>query len=224
MGIKIARKMAHTYGRKTVKAWHTNETFAKFPSFWSNPLLFVTALVKPWTPEEHAGRKRSEWVEKYGRGYSQEHATRPQTIGYSLADSPAGLLAWIYEKLVEWTDDYPWEDDEVLTWVSIYWFSRAGPAASVRIYYEMLHAGILDDIYSWWSPIPLGLSFFPKELIVVPRVWARAIGNVVQESIHERGGHFAAHEKPNELAEDVRQMFAKGGPAYGVVGGKSGYV
>lgn len=45
-------------------------------------------------------------------GYFTEQATQPQTIGYSLADSPVGLLAWIYEKLINWTDDYPWEDDE----------------------------------------------------------------------------------------------------------------
>ncbi|OCH86439.1 alpha/beta-hydrolase [Obba rivulosa] len=222
-GSCIARKMAHTYGNKTVKAWHTNETIAKFPSFLSHPLLYLVALVKPYTPWERAGRERSAWHGKYGTGYFKEQSTRPQTIGYSLSDSPIGLLAWIYEKLVDWTDEYPWEDDEVLTWVSIYWFSRAGPAASVRIYYETKHAGDQDNIYSWWSPVPLGLSFFPKELVVIPRVWSRTIGNVVQESEYERGGHFAAHEKPEELAGDVRKMFAKGGPAYGVVSDKGGY-
>ena len=70
---------------------------------------------------------------KEGTGYSAVHSTKPQTIGYSLSDSPVGLLAWIYEKLHDWTDDYEWRDDEVLTWVSIYWFSTAGPAASLRM-------------------------------------------------------------------------------------------
>ncbi|EMD33629.1 hypothetical protein CERSUDRAFT_98193 [Gelatoporia subvermispora B] len=222
-GQMVARKMAHTYGNKTVKAWHTNETIAKFPNFFSNPMLYLLALIKPLTPWERAGRERTAWIYKYGKGYFQEQATRPQTIGYNLADSPVGLLAWVYEKLVQWTDEYPWEDDEVLTWISIYWFSRAGPAASVRIYYEATQTGNIQDIYTWWSPIPLGLSFFPKELDVVPRVWARTIGNVVQESEHDRGGHFAAHEQPEALAADVRGLFAKGGPAFGVVRGKNGY-
>lgn len=73
-------------------------------------------------------------------GYFNEQSTKPQTIGYALADSPVALLAWIYEKLHDWTDDYPWTEDEILTWVSIYWFSTAGPAASVRIYYEASHS------------------------------------------------------------------------------------
>jgi len=73
------------------------------------------------------------------------------------------------------------------------------------------------------SAVPLGLSFFPKELRVVPKSWARTIGNVVFESDHNSGGHFGAHEKPAELAGDLRKMFGQGGPAYGVVKGKTGY-
>lgn len=75
-------------------------------------MLYLLALIKPLTPWERAGRERTAWIYKYGKGYFQEQATRPQTIGYNLADSPVGLLAWIYEKLVQWTDEYPWEDDE----------------------------------------------------------------------------------------------------------------
>lgn len=69
-------------------------------------------MVLPWSAAEKAGVARSqEWM-KDGRGYFLEQSTRPQTIGYSLADSPVGLLGWIYEKLVAWTDDYPFTDDE----------------------------------------------------------------------------------------------------------------
>lgn len=71
-----------------------------------------------------------------GNGYFQIQKQRPNTIGVALSDSPVGLLAWIYDKLVTWTDDYPFTDDEVCEWVSLYWFSRAGPAASVVIYHE----------------------------------------------------------------------------------------
>ena len=52
------------------------------------------------------------WFTKEGNGYLKEQSTQPQTLGYSLADSPSGLLAWIYEKLVNWSDSYPWTDDE----------------------------------------------------------------------------------------------------------------
>ncbi|KAF8968935.1 Alpha/Beta hydrolase protein, partial [Flammula alnicola] len=133
-----------------------------------------------------------------GRGYSAEHSTQPQTLGYSLADSPVGLLAWIYEKLVI--------DDEVLTWISIYCFSRAGPAASVRIYYEVDKA--TPGLFTTDQPttIPLGYSYFPKELVRFPKSWLKA-RNLVFQSEHESGGHFAAHEKPQELD----------GPAFGVV-------
>lgn len=71
-----------------------------------------------------------------GNAYMRQQETAPQTLGYGLHDSPVALLAWVYDKLHSWADDYPWTDDEILTWVSVYQFSVAGPAASVRIYYE----------------------------------------------------------------------------------------
>jgi len=149
-----------------------------------------------------------------------QQSTQPQTLGYGLADSPAGLLGWIYEKLVNWTDGYPWTDDEVLTWISIYWFSRSGPAASVRIYYEFAKQGrgLISEIVS----IPTGHSYFPKELSVLPRYWLKS-PNLVFESQHESGGHFAAYERPEALVGDLRKMFGRGGPAFGVVGSHNGF-
>ena len=108
-------------------------------------------------------------------------------MGYSLADSPIGLLAWIYEKLVNWTDDYAWDDDEgrvkidaislltttVLTWISLYWFSRAGPAASLRIYYEATRTGERSVPPSRTPKIPLGASYFAKELRHAPRKYVK---------------------------------------------------
>jgi len=107
-----------------------------------------------------------------------------------LTDSPVGLLAWRYEKLVAWPDAYPWTDDEVFTWVSIYWFSRAGPAASVRIYYEL---ALSNQVFSYpKTTVPVCLSFFPKEVIQFPKALLRAKARIVFESEHEVGGHFAA--------------------------------
>lgn len=170
---------------------------------------------------------------KAGSGYNVIQTSRPQTIGYAQADSPVALLAWIYEKLHDWTDAYPWTDDEILTWVSIYWFSAAGPAASSRIYHEArapdvkpkngdIH--IIQATRDYSSGPKFGLSHFPKELMPMPYSWGSLVGAVVQEVEHESGGHFAAWEKPEELCGDVRKMFTKGGPCYGIVKGRDGYV
>lgn len=73
-----------------------------------------STTTEEYTPAEKAALERTKLFKELGSGYSKEQSTQPQTLGYSLADSPVGLLAWIYEKLVNWTDDYPWEDDEGL--------------------------------------------------------------------------------------------------------------
>ncbi|KAF9453140.1 alpha/beta-hydrolase [Macrolepiota fuliginosa MF-IS2] len=221
-GSHITRHIAVNYGQKHNKAWHTNMPRAAPPQLRNRPMLFFQYLITHLTPMEKAGLERSEWFQKEGRGYYSEQSTQPQTLGYSLADSPAGLLGWIYEKLVNWTDDYPWTDDEVLTWISIYWFSRPGPAASVRIYYEHVKSG--GGVLQNPPPvkIPTGYSYFPKELMVSPRSWMKA-PNVVFESQHERGGHFAAYECPAVLVGDLRRMFGKNGPAFGVVGSHQGF-
>lgn len=145
-------------------------------------------LLTPYSEQDRRGLQRGAQFRVTGQGYFHEQSTQPQTLGYSLADSPVGLLAWIYEKLVNWTDAYEWEDDEgksneleslcsyiidhnrctVLDWISIYWFSRAGPAASVRIYYEIARTGFLNGLPAWVS-IPTGVSYFPRELGSTPK-------------------------------------------------------
>ncbi|EPQ54695.1 alpha/beta-hydrolase [Gloeophyllum trabeum ATCC 11539] len=229
-GQRVTRRMATLYGPKHVKAWHTNFTHTDTPSFTRSPLAALQHAIhessiipfSPYTEFEKKGFKRNEWFEAHQAGYYTEQNTQPQTLGYALADSPVGLLAWIYEKLVLWSDKYQWDDDEVLTWISIYWFSRAGPAASLRIYYEAHHAG---DIFGqpYVSAVPMGVSYFPAELFLAPISWMKATGQLVFTAHHESGGHFAAHEKPEVLVDDLRKMFGKGGPAHGVVPGKTGY-
>ncbi|KAF8258647.1 Alpha/Beta hydrolase protein [Lactarius quietus] len=191
------------------------------PSFREHPITVLKQLIASFTVRERQHSAHTKNFLKNGRGYSAEQSTKPQTLGFSLSDSPVGLLAWIYEKLVTWTDAYPWSDDEVLTWVSIYWFSRAGPAASVRIYYELARA---SQVVSFPKTIvPVGLPYFPKDLVQFPRTWLRAQAKIVFESEHEIGGHFAAYEKPEALVGDLRKMFGKSGPAVGVVPGCTGY-
>lgn len=160
----------------------------------------------------------------------KQQETRPQTLGYGLHDSPVALLAWIYDKLHSWTDNYPWTDDEILTWVSIYQFSTAGPAASVRIYFEAAKGDGPDGVstieaVSSYIPktVKMAVAQFPGELLQLPFLWCRGVGNVVRESEFEVGGHFAAWEVPELLAGDLRRAFGKNGQMYAAVAGKDGY-
>jgi hypothetical protein len=199
------------------------------PALTKAPLLYLKHLFTPYNNFELAGLNRSAYFDENGMAYNKIQSTKPQTIGYALEDSPVALLAWIYEKFHAWTDSYPWADDEILTWVSIYWFSTAGPAASVRIYYEATHShpgeiATLDKVWGGWVPkVPLGLASFKGDIKVLPRTWGRMLGPVVFESQHEEGGHFAAWEVPDRLVRDLRGMFGRSGPCFGVVEGKDGF-
>lgn len=110
----------------------------------------------------------------------------------------------------------------VLTWISIYLFSRGSTASSLRIYYETMQLG-QRSISTDAQKTPLGVSYFPKEVWNPPRDHVHTLGNVVFESAHPKGGHFAAHEQPEALVNDLRKMFGKEGVAFGVVKGFSGY-
>ncbi|KAH8990639.1 Alpha/Beta hydrolase protein [Lactarius hatsudake] len=212
---------ASLYGPKHVKASHTNLPMSDPPKFFKNPVVLLKCLITSFTSREREAATRTRDFFKNRAGYFAIQSTKPQTLGFSLADSPVGLLAWVYEKLVTWTDAYPWTDDEVLTWISIFWFSRAGPAASIRIYYELARTGELTIFPK--TTVPVGLSFFPKDLVRFPRVLLRSKGRIVFESEHEAGGHFAAYEQPEALVGDLRKMFGKSGPAAGVVPRCTGY-
>ncbi|KAF6755766.1 Alpha/Beta hydrolase protein [Ephemerocybe angulata] len=221
-GYLITRTIAQNYGPKHSKAWHTNMPICEPPHPIRRPLILLSYLILGLSAKEKEGLARVANFQEKGDGYFKEQSTQPQTLGYSLADSPVGLLAWIYEKLVNWTDEYPWTEDEVLTWISIYWFSKAGPAASVRIYYEITQSQPNALFTNCATPIPVGHSHFPREIASFPRGWLKS-SNLVFSGEHEKGGHFAAYEQPEALANDVRKMFSKGSPAFGVVPGKTGY-
>lgn len=149
---------------------------ASAPTFSKHPLLALAHASTPYSEIEKEGLARMDWFLNEGSAYRTLQSTKPQTIGYALADSPVALLAWMYEKLHDWTDEYPWTDDEILTWISIYWFSTAGPAATCRIYYEATHtiSGVSRErTGEWIDRVPLGLAFAPRELGIPPRTWAR---------------------------------------------------
>ncbi|THV04485.1 alpha/beta-hydrolase [Dendrothele bispora CBS 962.96] len=209
-GFYITRRMAQLYGHKHVKAWHTNYPGpgAIEPAFGAQPLHYLRHMVTPYTTREKTALERSKWFTTQGMGYNIQQSTQPQTLGYSLSDSPVGLLAWVYEKLVNWTDGYKWNDDEVLEWVSVYWFSRPGPAASLRIYYEVTQANQRVVPFREKPTIPMGWSRFPMELRSFPRTWTQNVGDLVFDSEHPSGGHFAAHEEAERLVDDLQKMFS----------------
>lgn len=144
------------------------------------------------------------------QGYADIQATRPQTLAYSLTDSPVGQLAWIVEKFKEWTDskDCP-EDavdrDHMLTNVMLYWLTGTA-GSSARIYYERAHADY------WGKPpepstAPTALAVFPRDNFIPLRHIADRTNNIVQWTEHDRGGHFAAMEQPRLLVNDIQRFF-----------------
>ncbi|ESZ97174.1 putative epoxide hydrolase [Sclerotinia borealis F-4128] len=229
-GTYITRAIGKLYPQHC-KASHINMIRGKPPTITQNPILTLQHASFPYSQTERDGFARTKWFAEEGRGYFIEQSTKPQTLAYALHDSPTALLAWIYEKLHDWTDSYPWTDDEIFTWVSIYYFSRAGPGAAHRIYYEVEHTVpgpgnvTRDDVETYIPGVKLGLSFNPKELSVLPKSWGRTLGEVVFEcdNDEEGGGHFYAHERPELLARDLRSMFGRGGGAFAVCKGRDGY-
>lgn len=216
-GFIITRRMGIQYPTHVLASHLNFVRVSKPPGLAETPGQYLKHAVLPYSKAEREGLERSRWFQKEGFGYNLEQSTRPHTLGLGLADSPVALLAWVYEKLHDWTDSYAWTDDEVLTWISIYAFSTAGPDSSVRIYYEAKKKEALAPGYAYFAKVPLGLSYFPKDLVVPPNTWGRTLGPVVFEKRHEDGGHFAAHERPEKLADDLRTMFGKGGGAEAVV-------
>jgi pimeloyl-ACP methyl ester carboxylesterase len=166
------------------------------------------------TSSERASLDALAHSDRIDSGYSREHATRPQTIGYALVDSPVALCAWIVEKLWGWTDhggdlESVLTRDEVLDTVMLYWLPRAG-ASSARLYWESI-----GRVNEWISgpvtdtvDVPVGCSIFPGELQRPSRRWAeRRFTDIRYWSEPERGGHFAAFEQPDLFVAEVRAAF-----------------
>ncbi|KAI0382265.1 epoxide hydrolase 1 [Hypomontagnella monticulosa] len=208
-GSTICRLLGLLYPQSII-AIHLNFIVSGPPPVTS-PIKFtrflLTHLLNWYTPAEAAGLKRAQDFNAKGNGYFQIQVQRPNTIGVALEDSPVSLLAWIYDKLVSWTDDYQWTDEEVCEWVSLYWFSRAGPAASVVLYHEAFRGNGRDVLQIAAPTVKMGFSYFPREFFSTPRFWNRQIGDVIFEKEHDSGGHFPAWEKPELFVGDLRMMF-----------------
>jgi len=141
------------------------------------------------------------------RAYQQIQGTKPQTLGFSLDDSPAGLAAWIVEKFHAWCDcdgnvESRFTKDELLTNITLYWVTQTG-TSSTRIYYEnRVATGNPGKVM-----VPTACALFPKEITVPPRKWVESRYNLVRWTEMPHGGHFAALEQPELLVNDVREFF-----------------
>jgi len=153
------------------------------------------------------------------RAYGSIQGTRPQSLGYGLADSPAGLAAWVVDKFWAWSDhggdlETSFSKDELLTNVMLYWVTNSMPS-STRIYYESQHnqprPASMTPFVTSGKPSPIGYALFPKEINVPPRAWVerQSGGTLIHWTEMPRGGHFAALEQPQLLADDVRLFFRK---------------
>jgi pimeloyl-ACP methyl ester carboxylesterase len=166
------------------------------------------------TERERAALASMERAAEWDSGYSQEHSTRPQTIGYALVDSPAALCAWMIEKFWAWTDcdghpENALTRDELLDNVMFYWLPGAG-ASSARLYWESIRqvnewiTGPTEDRVA----VPTGCSIFPKEIQRPSRRWAeKRFLDIRYWNEPDRGGHFAAFEQPDLFVEEVRAFF-----------------
>jgi pimeloyl-ACP methyl ester carboxylesterase len=158
-----------------------------------------------------ADRERLGVAERYAKelsGYMRIQSTRPQSLGFGLADSPAGQLAWIAERFKDWTDstDRP-EDvvdrDHLLTDVMLYWLTNTA-TSSARLYFEAVATGRPMTV-----TVPTGIAVFPKDVVQPIRYFAEKTHNIVHWSEFDRGGHFAAMEQPELLVGDVRKFFGR---------------
>ncbi len=150
-----------------------------------------------------------KFYQDHDSGYSKQQATRPQTLGYGLADSPIGQAAWIIEKFYQWTDcdghpENVISRDELLDNVMLYWLPDAG-ASSARIYWESFGRTGNDPIN-----LPVGCSIFPKEIFKTSERWAKKrFINLVHFNVLQKGGHFAALEQPEAFIGELRDCFRK---------------
>ncbi|MEV6442690.1 epoxide hydrolase family protein [Amycolatopsis sp. NPDC051716] len=187
-------------GRFPERVLGIHTTFAEGPPGLTTDGL--TPAERRWTEETH-----DFWHHR--AAYAKQQATRPQTIGYSLVDSPVGLLAWILDKFAEWSDteDSPFETisrDRILDDVTLYWLTRTG-ASAARIYYES-HNSLDPELR---VDVPSAITMYPRDIEKYPRAWAKErYRRIVRWRSPEAGGHFPSLEVPGYFVKDLQEGLA----------------
>ena len=200
-----------------INSHHANHFPERLIGLHSNMILAGPPEDK--TQRENVTASEAELRETRGdymRGelaYQQIQATKPQSLGYALNDSPAGLAAWILEKFHGWTDmpqgaggnldDY-FSKDELLTNISIYWFTES-ITSSMRIYYE--NRAVPQIKPTGYIDVPTGVALFPAEIYITPRAWAEAAYDIRHWAQLEKGGHFAALEQTQTYLDELNTFF-----------------
>lgn len=146
--------------------------------------------------------RAAQWFRTEG-GYIAEQSTRPNTLAVALGDSPAGLAAWIVEKLESWSGESAFTPDELLTWVTAYWVTGTIGTSFATYAEPVALPGRIDT--------PTVLSVFPNGIKPEPRSYAEAFLNIREYVEHHAGGHFAAWEQPETYAADVHRAVKLGG-------------
>ncbi|NUT33534.1 MAG: epoxide hydrolase [Hamadaea sp.] len=175
---------------------------------WPHP------LPEDLSAQERAYLDRCEAWDRTEGGYAALQSTRPQTLGYGLCDSPAGLAAWIAEKHRAWSDcdgdiTTRFTMDDLLTTISLYWFTNSINSANRHSYVARHDPDPLRLPPGVRIEVPTAIAMFPGEAdLLVPRTFAERCYRVVRWSEPPSGGHFPAVEEPDLLADDVRSFFS----------------
>jgi pimeloyl-ACP methyl ester carboxylesterase len=179
---------------------------------------FIVDILPRQTAAEMAAHASLATFTSDGFGYFQEQVTRPQTIGYSLLDSPIGLAAWMldhdtdsYRKIASaFVDGQPvggLTPQSILDNITLYWLTGTG-ASAARWYWETGRAQAAAGGPPPPAAVPVGFTSFPGELFAAPRSWVETVyPDLAYYHEAERGGHFAAWEEPDLFAEEVRAAF-----------------
>lgn len=171
----------------------------------STPYAFPDPIPEALTPEERRAVDGLAFYSGPLGGSNHVQGTKPETVGFALADSPAGQAAWIYEKFQSKTDNQGLAEDAlsvdaILDTISLYWFTNSA-ASSARIYWESRTATMAGPKLT----LPVAVTVFPRDIPRLPRTWIEdTYSNLIHFGEAERGGHFAALEQPGILVEELR--------------------
>ncbi len=198
VGSHVSRYLALDYPDRVVAVHRTD---AGLPLFTGDPADLAPeerdwlAVIAAWGAAEGA--------------YGAIHRTKPQTAAFGLTDSPAGLAAWIVEKLRGWSDcggdiERSFTKDEILTNVTIYWLT-ATIGSSMRMY--RANSAVPPAQLARRVDVPSGFSIFAGDVVRPPRAWLERVTNAVYINEPARGGHFAPFEEPELYAQELRDFF-----------------
>ena len=194
-----------------VTTWLAQQRAAGLAAIHLNlPIMFPPPVEGTPNSEERASIAQLVAFDKTLSGYAKVQATRPQTIGYALTDSPVGQAAWIYEKFGDWTDsnhdpESVLKREEVLNNISLYWLTSTA-TSSARLYAESFYT----DFSTQKLDLPVAVSVFPGELYRPLKPWAEKIySQLIYWNEVSKGGHFAAFEQPGLFVTELRQAFRK---------------